>query len=126
MKEKVIQVDIPDFVTQVGKGIFQGIESSLKVTYIGTGLKGVAGMFYGYEGEQLDLSEFNTNSIEDMTAMFMGCHQIKVLDLRHFNTQNVTSMRDMFNNCFGLKHLYIGSFNTSNVKSMVRMFSSCG
>ena len=45
-----------------------------------------------------------------MKAMFQECWELKYLDLTNFNTYNVTDMSWMFNSCNKLKYLNISNF----------------
>ena len=51
----------------------------------------------------LDLSNFNTQNVNDMSFMFSFCNSLISLDLSNFNTQNVTDMDYMFDGCESLK-----------------------
>ena len=57
--------------------------------------------------------------------MFCGCSSLKELNLNNFNTNNVTNMSDMFYGCSSLKELNLNNFNTNNVTDMCFMFSKC-
>ena len=46
-----------------------------------------------------------------MKAMFNLCSEIEYLDLSNFNTENVTDMSYMFNECNKLKHLNLLNFS---------------
>ena len=52
----------------------------------------------------------------------MNCSSLEKLDLSNFNTSNVTDMSSMFQNCSALKKLDLSCFNTNNVKEMKTMF----
>ena len=49
--------------------------------------------------KELNLNNFNTNNVTDMSHMFLGCSSLKELNLNNFNTNNVTDMNWMFNGC---------------------------
>ena len=53
-----------------------------------------------------------------MGGMFQLCEQIEYLDLSNFNTSNITDLSIMFQECFELKFLDISNFNTKNIKNM--------
>ena len=53
--------------------------------------------------KNIDLSNFNTQNVKKMNAMFYGCDSLTNIDLSNFNTQNVKDMRDMFYECDSLK-----------------------
>ena len=58
-----------------------------------------------------------------MNHMFDNCSSLTSLDLSNFNTNYVTNMSYMFYNCSSLTSLNLSNFNTNNVKSLFLMFS---
>ena len=75
--------------------------------------------------KEINLSNFNTDNVTDMSLMFYNCSSLKELNLSKFNTNKVTDMYCMFNGCKSLKELNLSNFNTNNVKNMSKMFSFC-
>ena len=73
----------------------------------------------------IDLSNFKTDGVREMSSMFEGCSGLRSLDVSNFNTSQVTYMDDMFRNCSGLTSLDVSNFNTSQVTDMVYMFKNC-
>ena len=73
----------------------------------------------------LDLSNFNTAIVTNMSYMFNGCSALSSLDLSNFNTAIVTNMSYMFFNCANLSSLDLSNFNTAIVSDMSLMFGSC-
>jgi surface protein len=74
-----------------------------------------------------NLSSFNTSKVTNMSYMFVGITlNLKSLDLSNFDTSNVTNMSYMFAACGSLSDLDISSFNTSKVSNMSYMFNNCG
>ena len=73
----------------------------------------------------LDVSKFNTSNVTNMRYMFGYCDKLTALDVSKFNTSNVTDMNYMFNDCRGLTAIDVSKFNTSNVTSMTSMFYRC-
>ena len=57
--------------------------------------------------------------------MFSECSSLKELNLSNFNTDNVTDMSWMFCGCSSLKELNLSNFNTNNVIYMGSMFKGC-
>ena len=47
--------------------------------------------------------------------MFAVCSSLKELNLNNFNTNNVTDMSSMFHGCSSLNELNLNNFNTNNV-----------
>ena len=50
--------------------------------------------------------------------MFSYCKNLTDIDLSNFNTQNVTNMSHMFIGCASLKNINLSNFNTQNVTNM--------
>ncbi len=73
----------------------------------------------------IDLSNFDTSQITDMSYMFRDCIRLNSLDLSNFNTANVTNMHSMFKNCEEITSLDLSGFNTSKVTTMSAMFYGC-
>ena len=69
----------------------------------------------------LDLSNFNTSQVTDMSYMFVEFPNIE-LNLSGFVTSNVINMMSMFDKA-KLNALDLSSFDTSNVTNMTWMFS---
>ena len=73
--------------------------------------------------EFLDLSNFNTSNINDMSFMFSKCHKLKeIKGINNFNSSNVTNMSKMFKGCNELEYLDLSNFNTSKVIGMDFIF----
>ena len=66
-------------------------------------------MFETFKGTSLDLSNFDTSSVTNMSFMFNKCYNLKHLNLSNFNTNNVRNMIYMFYDCINLKALKVGS-----------------
>ena len=83
-------------------------------------------MFFGCSSLiNLDLSNFYSKDVENMSCMFYECSGLKSLKLNNFNTVNVEDMSSMFSNCSSLISLDLNNFNTGNVKNMSCMFYNC-
>ena len=59
----------------------------------------------------IDLSNFNTENVLDMSYLFYNCISITSIDVSNFNTKNVYNMSEMFDNCINIRYLDISSFN---------------
>ena len=57
-----------------------------------------------------------------MNSMFSKCSSLISLNLSNFNTNNVNNMNGMFYNCSSLVSLNLSSFNTNNVQNMSGLF----
>ena len=93
--------------------------------------------FFGYESNSksgdknvenivsIDLSNFNSSLIDDISAMFQGCTSLKEINFTNFDTSSVTDMNNLFEGCSSLTSLDLSGFRTSNVTDMSYMFYSC-
>ena len=73
----------------------------------------------------LDLSNFDTSNVTNMSYMFDGCRSLTSLDLSSFDTKQVTNIGSMFYHCSSLTSLDLSNFDTSNVTNMSYMFDGC-
>ena len=72
--------------------------------------------------KSIDLSNFDSSEVTDMSEMFSGNSKLESITFGNFVTSKVTDMNKMFNNCKKLISLDLTSFNTSSVKNMKEMF----
>ena len=72
----------------------------------------------------INLSNFNTQNVTDMSCMFCNCNSLININLSNFNTQNVTDMSYMFSDCYYLTNINLSNFNTQNVITD-GMFENC-
>ena len=86
-------------------------------------------MFFSGESEQkiknileLDLSNFDTSKVANMSHMFNGMRNLTTLNLSNFNTSNVTDMGGMFFSMTNLTTLNLSNFDTSKVTNMGSIF----
>ena len=89
----------------------------------GSGLESTRQMFDSFNAKSIDLSNFDTSNVTDMSYMFGGCNTAHI-DLSNFDTSKVTDMSDMFEACV-TESLDLSSFDTSNVTNMREMFLAC-
>ena len=87
-----------------------------------TALKNVKKQKNNISLEKLNLNNFNTSNVEDMSGMFCYCSSLKELNINNFNTDNVTKMNCMFWDCPLLKELNLNNFNNNKVTNMSCMF----
>lgn len=73
----------------------------------------------------LNMTEFDTSTVNDMARMFNSCEKLAELNISTFDTSRVRSMSAMFCNCKSLATLSVTNFNTNSVISMQKMFSGC-
>ena len=68
---------------------------------------------------------FNTNKVITMYNMFYGCLSLTDFDLSSFDTTYVINMSGMFYKCQSITSLELSNFNTNRVQKMEQMFSYC-
>ena len=72
----------------------------------------------------INLSKFDTRNATDMSSMFSKMEKIENIDLSNFDTSKVEDMNNMFRDAKSIESITFGSkFNTSKVTSMASMFS---
>ena len=76
--------------------------------------------------EYLDLSNFNTSNVLDISLMFFGCYELKeIKGIDKFKTDKVKDMPFMFSHCYKLEYLDLSNFNISNSTNTSNMFFLC-
>ena len=75
--------------------------------------------------ESITFSNFDTQSVIDMSFLFAECASLKSVDLSKFNTKKVTNFNSLFQGCSSLKALKLSNFDTSLVTNMGSMFNGC-
>lgn len=76
------------------------------------------------EESSLDLTNFNTSNVVNMSYMFMNFNS-KTINVSSFDTSNVRNMNNMFDGCISLRSLDVSGFNTSRVINFEYMFNDC-
>ena len=70
----------------------------------------------------LDLSNFDTNNVVEMSGMFAQCHSLKSLDISNFDTSKVvfdnvhgySSYYEVFEDTYNLQNIIINCDSASN------------
>ena len=101
------------------------IESINFKKFYRTNITNMNSMFIGSSLKEINLSNFNTNNVNDMSYMFYRCTKLKELNLSNFNTTNVTNMSHMLEGCRSLIKLNLSNINTNNLTNMRMMFYEC-
>ena len=85
----------------------------------------MSGMFSNMRGPtSLNLSNFDTSQVTDMSGMFSNVNHLTSLNLSNFSTSKVTDMSGMFSSMYALTSLNLSNFDTSQVTDMSGMFSN--
>lgn len=88
-------------------------------------LQNISQMFLNCHNlEKLNLGHMNPRG--NLSGMFAGCYKLKELDLSNFTfTYAISNMSSMFSECYSLTSLDLSNFNTSYVSTMRGMFAYC-
>ena len=97
----------------------QHLKGRLKVIG-GSKLNSTCKMFYYCNLESIDLSQFDTSHVKDMSNMFYRCNATYI-NIEYLDTSAAEDMSYMFYRC-GAKQLNLKNFNTSRVEFMFGMF----
>jgi surface protein len=80
-------------------------------------------MFYGCSSlKELNISSFDTSSVNNMKSMFFGCKKLTSLDLLNFDTRNVINIASMFSECRNLAYINFYNFKEDNIENMKDIF----
>ena len=86
----------------------------------------LSGIFYNCINIiEVDMTNFDTSLITDMTEMFSMCHSLKSLNVQNLNTAKVESFRYMFFECISLISINLESFTIPKATTLYRMFFNC-
>ena len=97
----------------------------IKYTYKNS-LSKINGLFSEcYFLKHINLSNFITKNVTDMSFMFSDCYSVKYINISDIDTQNVNNMSCMFKGCSSLMNINLSDFNTQNVNDMSHMFEGC-
>ena len=76
--------------------------------------------------ESVDLTEFDSSNVTDMSYMFYNCSSIKTMNLTgSFDVSKVTNFSGTFYNCSSLTDLNITTWQTNSATTFNSMFRNC-
>ena len=106
---------------------FDGLENILEIDLSNFDTSKVTNMSFMFSGMShlttLDLSNFDTSQVTNMNNMFSGMSNLTTLNLSNFDTSQVTNMNNMFSGMSNLTTLNLSNFDTSQVTNMSNMFA---
>lgn len=124
LKFDINKIDVTDLSGFV-KGNTYLLTLDATKTWDTSGVTDMSEMFCETLISNLDLSNFDTSHVKNMTGMFSECRQLQSLDISNFDTSNVTDMNHMFTSNESLISLDLSNFETSKVTNMCSLFSNC-
>ena len=89
-------------------------------------VKDISYLFAGMKLDSLNLSNFKTEEVVNMSGLFKDSQFLTSLDLTNFNTRNVIDISKMFEGCFSLERIiFSNNFSTNKVTNMSSLFAEC-
>lgn len=94
-------------------------------------VKNFAGMFQGHDNagdvplKYIDVSKWNTSSVENMSHVFYGCAQLEYIPIENWDVSNVKTFSHMFADCYSLKEIDFSNWKTSSVESFDAFLNDC-
>ena len=82
-------------------------------------------MFYLIGIKKVDLSEFNSDNVIDMSKMFYYCTKLEEIIFGNLDTSNVVNMDSMFYYNSLITYMDLPNLDASKVTSMNSMFAHC-
>ena len=73
----------------------------------------------------IDVSDWDTSKVVDMSSVFAFCSSLTEIDVSGWNTSKVTNMGFLFTDCTKLSSIDLSNFDTSKVTDMQHMFRNC-
>lgn len=111
------------------EGAFQGCSSLMSVDmsdWNTSSITNMSNMFNGCSNlNLLNLNAIDTSAVTTMAGMLQDCSDLVDLSIDAISTDSLTDMSDMFNGCSSLLSLKLNRFNTKQVTDMSRMFANC-
>ena len=76
-----------------------------------------------YTLSSLNISNFDTSKVTDMSFMFSDCKELNSLNLSNFDTSNVINMKNMFSDCSKLEYINLKNFKENSSLSIENIFN---
>ena len=111
--------------------VFENMKENLDMSQVICTLE----MFKNCKAKVIDVSGFDTGSVQNMHDMFVGCTNVEVLDVSNWDVSKVgtgdklnsqpAGFCGMFYNCKEVVELDVSRWNTSNSQNIRGMFRAC-
>ena len=83
-------------------------------------------MFDGCESLiSIDLSNFSTKSLKNVTGIFQNCKNLKYVDISTFKNSEIDNMGSLFTGCSSLTSIDISNFINEKVTNLKNIFAGC-
>ena len=74
---------------------------------------------------EIDLSQFNTSLVKNMSYMFDNCKSLKFVNLSNIDISSLINMDNAFRNCKSLKSIDLTNFDLSKIPYHKNIFHNC-
>ena len=74
---------------------------------------------------EIDLSKFNTSSVNNMSYMFENCNSLIFANLSNLDLSSIINIDYMFSNCISLKSLDLTNVDKSKIYKGKNLFYNC-
>ena len=82
--------------------------------------------FFSFQKEgEYTIKYYLKDEYSSCKALFSYCQILKEINLSNFNSENITDMSYMFNRCKNVTKINLSNFNTKNINKMIGMFQEC-
>ena len=71
---------------------------------------------------EIDLSQFNTSLVKNMSYMFENCKSLKFVNLSNINISSLINIENAFRNCKSLKSIDLTNVNISKIPNHEKYF----
>lgn len=109
--------------------LFEGCNQLRSINLNNFDTSNITNMSYMFAGcinlTSLNVSKFKTANVIDMSSMFLDCNNLTNLNVANWNTSKVVNMSGVFKFCYNLARIDLSNWDTSRVTNMVDMFYNC-
>ena len=128
--QKEYNLVIPDFVGQINEDScmsLYNVTGKLSIQYKGDSISSLKGFLKttNRDLKEIDLSEFDMQSIEQLEDLFLGSKFLLKITLPSGVFNKVNNTRGMFSGCESLKEIQFNGWKIPNVEDLGSMFRHC-
>ena len=77
---------------------------------------------YCHELTDINLTQFHTGEVENMTDMFNGCDNLKNVNMKNIYAPKLKNIGGMFSKCYSLTSIDLSSFKANYLEDISKLF----